>query len=84
MDAIRQAINMLEDQFAKGIEANPPDSKSVGPGYDHGTKEALGGDSFSIMAPTFVCAVKEPREPLAAELFIMEDPSKSKYWKETE
>ena len=22
-DAVRQAINMLEDQFAKGIEANP-------------------------------------------------------------
>lgn len=34
------------------------------------------------MVPMFVLTVKEPGECLAAELFIMEDPSKSKYWKE--
>lgn len=36
------------------------------------------------MVPTFVFTVKEPRECLTAELFIMEDPSKSKCWKETQ
>lgn len=36
------------------------------------------------MVHTFMSAAKELGEHLTVELLIVEDPSKSKYWKETE
>lgn len=79
MSALCQAMIVLEDHSANGMKSKSPDGKSVGLGYGHYTKEAHGGNVFTIMALTSVFTVKEPREHLRMVLFIMEGPSKPKY-----
>lgn len=73
VDAVRQSINTPLSPVCKRQGRKSPNGKS--PIYKRSTWRR----QFFHVAHTFVFTVKEPREHLSVELFIMENPSKPKY-----